>query len=102
MNEIIPPSDPGKELPQPASTRLYGKSEPPSRKLCAALGFLLFVVSGGLAFLFPPLCLVGFAVAVSSLFFKGYRCIFIGYILTIGLILLGTIIYCSTHPFNMH
>jgi len=101
MNEIIPPLEPDKKPPKPIPANLYYKSEPPSKKLCTFLGFLLFIVSSGLAFAFPPLCLVGFAVAVASLFFEGYRCIFVGYILTIGLLLLAIIAYCSTHPFDM-
>jgi len=76
-------------------------SAPPSKKLCTGLGVLLFVVSSGLSFVIPPVCLLGLAAAIASLFFKGYRCIFVGYILTFGVLLLGTVIYCSTHPFDM-
>jgi len=98
MNEITPPSDPGPITPSPASPQIPGT--PPSKKFCAGLGSLLFVVTAGLSFVFPPMCLFGLAGAIASLFFPGYRCIFVGYILTIGIILLGLIIYCSNHPFE--
>lgn len=101
MSEIIPPFEPGKEPPKSFPTQFYRESGPPSKKVCTFLGFLLFVVSSGLAFAFPPLCLMGLIGAIASLFFEGYRCIFVGYILTIGLILLAVIAYCSTHPFRM-
>lgn len=100
MSEIIPPPEPGKE-PPPFPTQFYRESRPPSKKVCTFLGFLLFVVSSGMAFVFPPLGLMGLAGAIASLFFRGYRCIFVGYVLTIGLILLAGIVYCSTQPFDM-
>ena len=88
MNEIIPPSEPGKE-------------PPPSKKVCAALGFALFVVTAAFSFTFPPFFLVGWVVAVASLFFQGYRCVFVGYILTVGVLLLAAIIYCAGHPLHL-
>jgi len=101
MSEIIPPSEPGQEPSQPIPTKVYDKNEPPSKKLCTFLGFLLFVVSGGLAYASPLFCFVGFVIAVASLFFAGYRCIFVGYILTLGLILLALIVYCANHPLRI-
>jgi hypothetical protein len=101
MSDIIPPSEPDKEPPKPIPATTHDASEPPSKKLCTFLGFLLFVVSSGLAFVIPPICLLGFVAATASLFFKGYRCIFVGYILTGGLILLAIIAYCSTQPFDI-
>ena len=103
MNEIPPPSDPGKEppkLPKPAPVLISQQSQPLSKKACAGLGFLVFVLSAVLSIVFPPFCLVGLAVAIGSLFFPGYRFIFLGYILTLGLLLLGLVIYCSNHPFE--
>jgi hypothetical protein len=94
MDENLPPSEPSK----PAPAVIFDEGAPPSKKACTALGGLLFIVSSGLAFVFPPLCLVGFVAAVISLFFKGYRCIFVGYILAVGLILLAVIIYCANNP----
>jgi hypothetical protein len=98
MSESIPPFEPSQEPPKPLPTGNTPGGAPPSKGLCTFLGFLLFLVSGGLAFAFPPICLVGFVVAVGSLFFEGYRCIFVGYILTIGLLLLVAIIYCANYP----
>jgi hypothetical protein len=105
MNEIIPPNDPDKELPKPFPTRDYNHraipSDPPSKALCAFFGFLLFVLSCGMAFAFPPLFFVGLIAAIITLFFEGYRFIFVGYILTIGLLLLSVIIYCANNPFRV-
>jgi len=98
MSEIIPPSEPSQEPPNPLPTGNTPGIGPPSKALCTFLGFLLFLFSGGLAFLAPPICLVGFVVAVGSLFFEGYRCIFVGYILTVGILLLAAIIYCANTP----
>lgn len=100
MNEIIPPSEPSKEPPKPAPTVIFDKGKPPSKKACTALGFLLFFVSSAMSFVFPPVCLLGLGVAIASLFFPGYRCVFVGYILTVGLILLVLIIYCANNPID--
>jgi hypothetical protein len=105
MNEILPPSEPGKEpseLPPPAPVTVTQPSQPLSKKACAGLGFLIFIVSAGLSLVIPPTCLFGLALAIASLFIKGYRFIFVGYILSIGLLLLGMIIYCSQYPPNFH
>jgi hypothetical protein len=102
MSEIIPPSEPGKELPSSTPPAIQvTKSKPPSKKVCTALGVLLFIVSSALAFVFPPLVLAGLIVAIVSLFFQGYRCVFLGYILTIGVLLLGAVIYCAGHPLRL-
>jgi len=99
MSEIIPPSEPVKEPPT-LPTQIPDPNPPMSKKFCAFLGFLLFVGSGVLSIVVLPACLLGLIVAIGSLFFKGYRFIFVGYILTIGVLLLGMIIYCSNHPFE--
>lgn len=101
MSDINPPPDPGQESPKPIPTRKYYVSEPPSKKLCTALGGLLFIGTALLCFLFPPIFFVGLIVAIGSLFFEGYRCIFVGYVLTVGLLLLGVIMYCASHPLNI-
>ncbi len=65
------------------------------------MGSGLFILSTLFTFAFPPLCVLGLIAAIVSLFMKGYRCIFLGYILTVGVVLLGVIIYCSSHPLDI-
>ena len=62
------------------------------------LGFLLFVGGGVLMIANPLMPLLAFGIAFVFLFVPGYRCIFLGYILTLGLVLLSIIIYCSNNP----
>jgi len=101
MSENVPPSESDKEPSKPVPEHIYYQGQPPNKKLCALLGFIIFAVSGALAFAFPPLCFGGLIVAIGSLFFQGYRFIFVGYILTIGVLLLAMIIYCSNHPLEI-
>ncbi len=101
MSENLPHSDPQKEPPKPVPKPIYYQGEPPNKKFCALLGFILFVISGALAFVFPLLCFGGLIAAIGSLFFQGYRCIFIGYILGLGLLLLCIILYCANHPLHI-
>ena len=98
MNEIPPPFEPGQPPPPLPGD---GKRKPPSKKVCAALGALLLVVSCALCYINPLAAFIGFLVALGSLFFDGYRCIFLGYALTFGVLLLAAIIYCFTQPFDM-
>jgi hypothetical protein len=103
MNEITPPPSPEPSQPpenQPPNLPpvVVRSSEPPSKGWCTVIGFLLFLVTSGMSFALPPICVLGFIAAVVSLFFKGYRFIFLGYILPVGLLLLILIAYCSTHP----
>jgi hypothetical protein len=100
MNEIIPPSQPG-QSPPPPEFKPPMERRPPNKKLCTFYGFLLFVICGCLTYFFPPMFCVGLIAAFVSLFFDGYRFICVGYALTLGLLLLAVIIYCSTHPFNV-
>jgi hypothetical protein len=72
MNEIIPPSEPGKEPPKPIPTEVYDKSNPPSKKACAALGCLLLILSTALCYVTPFFGLFGFVVAFACLFRPWY------------------------------
>jgi hypothetical protein len=110
MNENIPTPQPddqsGTPLPVPAEykmppPRTPPESEGPGTGTCIALGVLLCIVSTGLCLLIPPIFLAGLAVAIGSLFVKGYRGVFLGFILAIGVALLGAIIYCAGHPLNV-
>ena len=44
--------------------------------------------------------MAGLALAIATVFVEGYRGVFLGFVLTIGVALLGTIIYCANHPVN--
>ena len=90
MDETTPPPVP----PQPA----IPPNKPLSSAAGAGLGFLLFIVSTAVCYLFPPAFLVGFVAAVVCLFKKGYRSIFVGHIITVGVLLLVAIAYCSIYP----
>jgi len=97
MNENLPP--PFSEPPPvpPKNSSPLANFQPWQ---LTGLGALLFIVTTVMSFVIPPMCLLGLAVAIASLFFKGYRLVFVGYIATIGVILLGLVIYCSNHPFE--
>jgi hypothetical protein len=101
MSEIIPPAGPEGQLPPPVPSPPDGPDNPPSRKLCAALGCGVFIVSCLFCLLSPVAFLFGLAAAVISLFFAGYRFLAVGYFLTLGVVLLGSIIYCSTTNFRI-
>jgi len=102
MNEDQPPFPPSK----PA--QIHPLSEPPPSSphfgLMFLLGIVLIFLSWGLCYLMQnpmPFLFIGMG-AFCTLFFKGYRGIFVGFITTVGVILLGAIIYCANQPFNMH
>jgi len=110
MNENIPepePNDPPPVSPEhklPPPNPLPATSPPtegPGLALCIILGVLLCIVSAALCFAFPPFIVMGLGLALASLFFPGYRGVGLGYFLTIGVALLGTIIFCSMHPLNL-
>ncbi len=106
MNESTPPPAPDPDkLPPELESALYYKqnksSTPLSKKACAGIGFLLFVISGVLSIGFIGFCLLGLAAAIASLFFKGYRFIFVGYALTLGILLLSATIYCAYNPLRI-
>ncbi len=74
----------------------------PGKIACAALGFALLVLNIIFVFIFPPIAFLGLALAIASLFYEGYRYVFVGYILTLliggGLLFLVLISICG----NMH
>jgi hypothetical protein len=47
----------------------------------------------------PAPFIFGFFLAFISLFGKGYRGIFLGFVTTIGLSLLCIVLWCASHPF---
>jgi hypothetical protein len=100
MSEITPPLPPDpSEIPPPVPAKPPG---PPLNKVAqSAIGAGLFIGSGLLCLLIPPFFLVGLIGAIASLFFPGYRLIFVGYISTLGLLLLGATIYCFAHPLRI-
>ena len=64
------------------------------------MGVALALISCAGAYLFHPLPTFGFVLALVSLFFDGYRYIFVGYIVTLaialGIILLVLITVCGS------
>ncbi len=74
----------------------------PSPWKAAGIGVLIFIASCLFCVANPFFLLVGFIGAVVPLFIKGYRCIFVGYILCVGLTLLALVIACSIDPPNFH
>ena len=100
MNLTPPPFPPD---PQPPTIKSENQSlqVPIKPWKATGLGFLLFVLTVPFSIIIPPLGLLGLAAAIGSLFFKGYRLIFVGYIGTFGLILLTTIIYCANNPLEI-
>jgi hypothetical protein len=81
----------------------------PSRKLLSfgfmiLLGALLLVLSCGVSTLCQSLIpfWVGVGAAVLTLFFKGYRGIFVGFAGTVGVVLLATAIICGAMLSSSH
>ena len=103
MNENPQPSESEPSKSTPPSTKYEAPRTLPSFAAMFGFGILLNIVSALLCIPFrnPTVFLLGAAGAFVFLFFKGYRGIFVGFISTVGLILLGTIIYCANHPFDM-
>ncbi len=81
--------------PDPLQTDL--PPDPPNFWGRFGLGVLLVILSFGISVPFQsPLPFgLGFLVALCSLFFQGYRAIFIGFISTIGVVLLGSAVICG-------
>jgi len=98
MNENLPPANtpPTFIVPPPPP-------KPPNFWLMFAIGIGVLIASWGLCFLAqqPTPALLGFIGAIVTLFFKGYRGIFIGYIASIGLGLLILAIMCGMGGNNM-
>jgi hypothetical protein len=103
MNEDIPPAIPPQspDVPPPLPGEPGGPRQPPGKGLLTFFGVLLFVVTTGLCYFLPPFFLVGLIGAIVSLFFRGYRFVFVGYIGTFGVLLLGAIIYCFAYPMRI-
>ena len=95
MNDPLP--DPGQQPPPFDPAHLPPLPKPPSIWPKFWLGVLLNVVSVGISFvcLNPiPFCIAGL-VAFVLLFFSRYRLIFIGFLTTIGVALLLSLITCG-------
>jgi hypothetical protein len=75
----------------PSVPALPVESKQPKLKTCIFNGVLVCIFT-----IIPPLIVIGLAVAIISLFFRGYRGIALGYFLTLGMVLLGLILCC--HP----
>ena len=87
MSENLPPLPPERD-PAPPPYKMEPSSPGPGKGTCAAIGVALFFGSCLGAIALHPLPVFGLIGAFASLFFEGYRYIFVGYILTL-LILLG-------------
>ncbi len=93
MSEITPPLPPASPVvPPPVPPQRPGKVAQ------SAIGAGLFIGSGLFCLVSPMFFLLGFIGAIVSLFFPGYRLIFVGYIGTLGLVLLGAIVVCFVDP----
>ena len=102
MNENLPPIDPESQNPPTLPPKFETPRTTPHFGAMFALGVVLIIISTLLCIALGPVpFLIGAVAAFVTLFFKGYRGVFVGYISTLGLILLGTIIYCANTPFDM-
>ena len=104
MSEIIPPSEPQKETSEPAPLQAGPPPNPPNFWGMFGLGILLVIISCAICAPFRSLIPFGLGafVALLSLFFQGYRAIFIGFISTIGVVLLGSAVICGAMLSGMH
>ena len=94
MDEPTPPPTPQ----EPQSPIVPREPSPPNPLLAAGAGALLLIISIAACFIYPPAFFLGLVGAIISLFQKGYRWVFLGYIITIGVLLLCAIAYCSIYP----
>jgi len=96
MSDQLPPPEPSSPQPPP----FQEKPAPvyPAAWKTAGIGALIFIVSAALCFANPVFFLFGFIGAFVSLFIKGYRPIFLGYILCMGLVLLVLTVVCFINP----
>jgi len=97
-NENLPPPS----LPDIPPRRR--EKEPSNFWAMFAMGVGLVILTAILcaAFRHPFPLFIGGAVAVGSLFFDGWRGIFVGAATLIGVVLLGFIIVCGSMLGNMH
>jgi hypothetical protein len=103
MNENqppFPPSKPEESKPPSLPIKSDASPKPPSFGVMFGLGIVLFILSIALCIPFQSPTVFGFGAlgAFVTIFFKGYRGIFVGYISTLGVLLLGAIVYCSIYP----
>ena len=98
MNENLPPSESGEQ--RSPSLPVKNETKPPKFGVLFGIGILLFIVSVLLCIPFqsPTIFFYGGVAAFVTVFFKGYRGVFVGYISTLGLALLAAIAYCSIYP----
>jgi hypothetical protein len=87
MNDPLPPPEP-ERLP---------RYEPPNFWLMCGVGIVVLVVSGLLCGACDSVlpAAIGLFVAVTSIFFRGWRGIFAGYFGVIGLAVLALIVICG-------
>ena len=104
MNENLPPSQPEESKPPTLPTKSDTSSKPPSFGVLFAIGIGLFIGSILLCIPFQSPTVFGFGAVAAfvTLFVKGYRGVFVGYISTLGIVLLGAIVYCSIYPPDFH
>jgi len=98
MNENPSPLEPEKSQPKPSIEKYTPEPRPPSFGGMFLLGILLIVVATILCGIMQspaPLGLAAIA-AFISLFFDGYRGLFVGFISTIGVVLLVLAIICGS------
>jgi len=98
MNEKLPPSEPVEPNPPSIPPSPAPVESGLSPLAAAGIGAAILVVSTVMCLAFPPAFLVGLVGVIVTLFKKGYRCIFLGYIITLGIFLLCAIGYCSIYP----
>ena len=103
MSEIIPPSE-LKKMPEPTPGQTNPPANPPNFWGMFGLGVLLVIISCAMCAPFQSPIPFGFGAfaALLSLFFQGYRGIFIGFISTIGVVLLGSAVICGAMLSGMH
>jgi hypothetical protein len=105
MSENIPSPEPKKELPESTSEDHPYRETAPGKGACAAIGVALMVGTIVMGFLVPPLAVIALILAFLSLFFKGYRYIFVGFLLSalivVGLAFLALIIICGNGQHSM-
>jgi len=103
MNDPVPPIYPPPS-PAPAPRPPDPPPDPPNFWLMFGLGGFLVIASCGTCALVQSIIpfWIGSVVAFVSVFFQGYRGIFIGFVSTIGVILLAAAIVCGAIIVNMY
>ena len=102
MNEE-PPSPFPPPLPAPEPLQ-KSPPDPPNFWLMFFVGILLLIISGGLCAATRDIApfSVGVLFALVSLFFQGYRGVFVGFVGSLGVVFLGLAIMCGAMmPHNL-